>query len=88
MASNRPELNVRKTCAYLQGIFEDLSRQENLRVKRFTLAEKFFMEVDVKVSNSYHFIFSLLFLIGKRSTFAKIWRRLQFPPPAVSTGLR
>ena len=48
MASNRPELEY---VHYLQGILENLSRQENLRVKRFTLIETFLMEVNVKVSN-------------------------------------
>ena len=54
MASNRPELEC---VHYLQGILENLSRQENLRVKRFTLIETFLMEVNVKVSNFYQLIF-------------------------------
>ena len=41
---------------YLQGIFESLSMQENLRVNRFTLVETFFLEVNVKVSNFYQFM--------------------------------
>ena len=57
MASNRPELEY---VHYLQGILENLSRQENLRVKRFTLIEKFLMEVNVKVSNFYQLIFEYI----------------------------
>ena len=41
---------------YLQGIFESLSMQENLRVNRFTLVETFLLEVNVKVSNFYQFM--------------------------------
>ena len=57
MASNRPELEY---VHYLQGILENLSRQENLRVKRFTLIETFLMEVNVKVSNFYQLIFEYI----------------------------
>ena len=37
---------------YLQGIFENLSRQENLTVNTLTLVEIFFLEL----SNFYHLI--------------------------------
>ena len=57
MASNRPELEY---VHYLQGILENLSRQENLRVKRFTLIETFLMEVNVKVGNFYQLIFEYI----------------------------
>ena len=57
MASYRPELEY---VHYLQGILENLSRQENLRVKRFTLIETFLMEVNVKVSNFYQLIFEYI----------------------------
>ena len=46
MASNRRSL-------YLQGILENLSRHENLRVIRFTFVETFFIEGKVKVNNFY-----------------------------------
>ena len=38
---------------YRQGIFESFSRQENLKVNRFTLVETFFLEVNVEVINFY-----------------------------------
>ena len=40
---------------YCQGIFENLLRQENLTVNRFTLVETFFLEVNVEVDNFYQF---------------------------------
>ena len=55
MASNRPKLNFRRR-PYRQGIFENLSRQENLTVIRFTAVEIFFLEVNVEVSNFYQFM--------------------------------
>ena len=38
---------------YRQGIFENLSGQENLTINRFTLVETFFLEADVEVGNFY-----------------------------------
>ena len=55
MVSKRPELTFRRH-PYLHGIFENLSRQENLGVKRFTSVETFFMRVKVKVNNFYQLI--------------------------------
>ena len=40
---------------YCQGIFENLLRQENLTVNRFTLVETFFLEVNVEVDNKEFF---------------------------------
>ena len=52
MASNRPKLNFRRR-PYRQGIFENLSRQENLTLNRFTSVKTFFLEINVEVSNFY-----------------------------------
>ena len=38
---------------YRQDIFENLPRQENPTVNRFTLVETFFLDVNVEVSNFY-----------------------------------
>ena len=38
---------------YRQGIFENLPRQENPTVNRFTLGEIFFLDVNVEDGNFY-----------------------------------
>ena len=54
---------------YCQGIFENLLRQENLTVNRFTLVETFFLEVNVEVDNFKGFHFKST----SRSSFNKVW---------------